>query len=282
MPEKPPRSRLETSARRGTDQSSTRRVSRRRRRSNIPSKVPSLAWKTALAGIVLVVLALLIGSYTFLPTLMGSLFGQTIQGGLGLATTPEVELKSKPPPSILTGEFAEGRVEMGAADFQGVRPDKVIIDLDPFELDVIQSMRNGTFESRGPLSGTLRLELPEKEVTRIAESRIEDVPIRDVQLEPGRTIVGLEARFLGVDVPVSVDGNLRLRQNELTFDPRGVEAFGVPIPERISERLLSQADFGYPLDDLPYDAKITGIKAEKDRLVLSGDIERIPVGETGG
>lgn len=231
---------------------------------------------------VFVVLALLIGSYTFLPMLMGSLFGQTIQGGLGLATTPEVELKSKPPPSILAGEFAEGRVEMGATDFQGVRPDKVIIDLDPFELDVIQSMRNGTFESRGPLSGTLRMELPEKEVTRIAESRIEDVPIRDVQLEPGRTIVGLEARFLGVDVPVSVDGNLRLRQNELTFDPRRVEAFGVPIAERISERLLSQADFGYPLDDLPYDAKITGIKAEKDRLVLSGDIERIPVGGSGG
>lgn len=209
---------------------------------------------------------------------MGSLFGKTLQNGLGLSTTPEVELRSEPPPAILAGEFAEGRVEMGAANFQGVRPDKVVIDLDPFELDVLKSLRSGTFESQDPLSGTLRMEFSEDEVTRIAESSIEDVPIRDVQLEPDRMVVGLAARFLGLNVPVAVEGGLSLRQNELVFEPQGVEAFGVPIPERISDRLVSQTDFAYPLDDLPYDVRINEVRVEKDRMLLSGDIERIPVG----
>lgn len=225
---------------------------------------------------------LLIGSYTFLPALAGSFFGQTVRSGLGLATAPEVELKSEPPPALLAGEFAEGQVVMGEADFEGVRPDRVVIDLEPFELDVLRSMRSGNFETREPLSGSLRMELSEDEVARIAESSTEDVPVEEVRLEPGRMFVELGARVLGVEVPVSVEGDLELRREELAFEPRRVQAFGVPVPERLSERLVSQADFAYPLDDLPYDARISEVRLKKDRLVLSGDLESIPLGGSGG
>lgn len=235
----------------------------------------------AAGGVLLLVAIILVGTYTFLPPLVGSLFGQSIQNGLGLRAAPQVDLRSEPPPRMLAGEFAEGRVVLDDADFEDVRPRRVTIDLDPFELDVLKSVRGGGFASEEPLSGTLRMEVSEGEVARIARESTEDISIDGVDLAEDRVTVESGTRVLGVDVPVAVRGGLEIRDRNMVFDPRQVSAFGVSVPDQLSERLLSQADFSYPLEDLPYDAEISEVQVEQGYLVLSGELRRIPLGEQG-
>ncbi|MDP8938851.1 MAG: DUF2993 domain-containing protein [Actinomycetota bacterium] len=231
--------------------------------------------------LVLVAVAL-IGTYTFLPPLMGNLFGKSIKNEMGLQTTPQVNLKSEPPPTILAGTFAEGQISLGGAEFGGVRPRRVTIDLDPFDLNLLKSVRGGEFTSEEPLSGDLRMEVSEKEVSRIATADAEDVSIDDVSLEKDRVTVESGTQVLGVDVPVAVRGGLEIQDQALVFEPGEVSAFGVRVPDRLSRELLAQADFSYPLEDLPYDANISEVQVKKDYLVLSGRLNRIPLGETDG
>jgi hypothetical protein len=48
---------------------------------------------------------------------------------------------------------------------------------------------------------------------------------------------------------------------------------GTPVPEQ----LLAVVSFSYPLGRLPYGAEITGVEVAEDRLVFSGEMERIPM-----
>lgn len=279
---RPPRRRQ--SAETGGSMPDTERASRRERRL----RGGRVSWRAAGIGaaVVLCVAAVLVvGSYTFLPPLAGTLFGQGLQDQLGLSEAPEVSVRSEPPPTMLAGAFEEGRVELGEVDFGEVRPERVTIDLDPFDLDVLGSVRSGSLRSEAPLSGTMVLEISEQEISRVAGQDAE-VPIQGVELRPDRVIVSSGAELLGVAVPLSVVGRLRAHEEGLAFGPERVRAFGVPVPEEISDQLLSEADFVYPLEDLPYGNEVTGVEVTDGTLVLTLDLERIPVGspdeEPGG
>lgn len=227
-------------------------------------------------------LVALVGTYTFLPPLVGSIFGKSMKNEMDLQKTPEVSVKSEPPPTMLAGTFAQGQVSLEETEFGGVRPRKVTIDLDPFDLNVLESMRSGEFASEEPLSGKLRMEVSEKEIARIAGSAAEGISIEAVDLEKDQVAVESGTQVLGVEVPIAVHGNMEIRGQRLVFEPRRVSAFGVRLPDRLSEELLSESDFSYPLEDLPYDASISNIEVKKDYLVLSGRLENIPLGAEGG
>jgi hypothetical protein len=227
-------------------------------------------------------LVVLIVTYTFLPALFGNLFGERLKNELDLQAAPEVSLRSESPPAMLAGDFTQGKVSLAQADFGGVRPRRVTIDLDPFDLNVLKSMRDGEFASEEPLSGELRMEIPEKEVARIANSETEDSTIEGVELEEGLVTVESGTRILGVDVPVVVRGGMEIREQQLSFEPRRVSAFGLRLPDGMSEELLSGTNFSYPLEDLPYDANISEIEAKKDYIVLSGRLEDIPLDAESG
>jgi hypothetical protein len=224
-----------------------------------------------------VVLLLLVGTYTFLPPLVERMVARSVQQGLGLEERPQVELRSDPPPEMLAGRFSDGRISLGDADLGDVRAEQVAVDLDPFDLDLMASILGGRIESEEPPSGTLRAEVPEEEVSRLAKAGA-DVPVRDVELEEGRVVVRSEASVLGFDVPISVQGSLAVRGGDLVFQPRRVSALGTPLPEELVREFLSGTDFSYPLRGLPYGVEVTGVEAARDRLVLSGEIRRIPVG----
>lgn len=231
---------------------------------------------------VLVGAAALIGSYTFLSPIVETMVGRNVQDDLGLATQPEVELASDPPPRMLLGEFSSGRVAVAGFDLGDVRPDRVIVDLDPFEVDVLGSARDGAVRSEAPLSGRMIVELSEENVTEIARSRVRDFPVQSVDLEPGRATVSSEVEVLGFPVPASVEGGLDARDGDLIFESRTVRAFGTPLPDGLADSLLAGTDFTYPIEGLPYDTRITDVEVERDRLILSGDVEGIPVGGSGG
>lgn len=223
----------------------------------------------------------LIGPYTFLPSLIEYAVARDAQNRLGVEKRPEVRLRSDPPLEMLRGEFAGGRINVRNAELGSVRAEKASIDLDPFDVNVWATIKDGRVIDREPLSGDLRVEVSEDEVARLAEARSER-PVTGVDVRQSGAVIGSEAELLGSEVPVSVQGDLGLRDDALVFEPRGLEAAGVPVPDELADRLIDGADFEYPLDRLPYQTRITGVETEEGRLVLNGRVPSIPLGAYPG
>ena len=229
------------------------------------------------AVLVPVVVVFLIGPYTFLPSLLEYAVARDVQARLGTERQPDVTLKSDPALKMLSGEFSGGRIVLKNTELGGVRAQRARIDLDPFDVNVWASMKSGHVVDRGPLSGELRVEMPEAEVSRLAKAR-SDVPVTGVDVKEDGVVVRSEASALGAQFPVSVKGSLGLRDGSLIFEPRSLEAAGFPVPKGLADQLLTGADFEYPLDRLPYQARITGVQTEEGQLVLSGRVPSIPLG----
>jgi hypothetical protein len=112
--------------------------------------------------------------------------------------------------------------------------------------------------------------LSEDNVSRLAQVG-SGVPVQDVQLEDDLVVLGMS---LGFGAPLTVRGRLSLQNGLLVFQPEQVE--GAP-GFVSSEQLLALTRFSYPVTDLPFGAKVTGVKVRKGSLTLSGDIQEIPL-----
>lgn len=229
-----------------------------------------------LGSVAVLVLVAVLALYVLLPALLERLAADRLQEQLGLRSAPEVELRVEPPPSP-PGSFSGGRVSVRGGEFGGVRPSTTVMELGPFTLDLPASVAARAPRSEEPPSGTLRVELPEEEVARLVR-READVPVRGVDLREGEVVVGSEARALGARVPLSVRGDLSFRDGALRFEPRGLSAAGVPVPGELADRLLAEAGFEYVPEGLPYGAEVTGARVGEGRLVLDGEVERVPLG----
>jgi LmeA-like phospholipid-binding len=224
-----------------------------------------------------VVVVLVIGPYTFLPSILEYAVARDVQSRLGLEKAPEVNLESDPPLRMLSGEFSGGRIVLKNADLGGVRAQSTSIDLDPFDVDVVESLGKGSVVAREPLSGGLRVELGEAEVSRLAKKSA-DVPVRGVDVKESGVAVRSEAAFLGSTFPATATGDLNLSEGSLVFEPRSLEAAGLPVPQELARQLLAGTGFEYPLDGLPYKSEITRVETAEGRLVLVGRVPRVPVG----
>ena len=233
------------------------------------------------AFLVPVIVVVLIGPYTFLPSLLEYAVATDVQNRLGIEKQPEVRLRSNPPLNMLKGEFSGGRIAMRNVDLGGVRAERANIDLDPFDIDVWDTMKNGRVIDRQPLSGALRIEVSEDEVARLVEKG-SDLPVTNVEVKKDGVVIGSRASALGTQFPVSVEGDLALDRGNLVFEPQNFEAAGVPVPDELTDRLLSGADFEYSLDRLPYQTTITGVETEEGRVVLDGRVPSIPLGAYPG
>lgn len=237
---------------------------------------------TALALILIVGVLLLIGTYTFLPPLVEWAVARDIRERFETPGMPEVELESDPPPTMLAGEFSDGRVLLRDTRFGSIRAQSVTLDLDPFGLRVLDSITNGTPIGEGPLSGRLRVAVSEGEVARLVGANA-GVPVSGVELEDSRMLVDSRAMVLGAEVPVSVAGDLQMHRGSLVFEPQQLETAGVRVAGQLADVLLAGAEFAYPLAGLPHGARITGVEVERGRLVLTGRMPDVPLGfEPGG
>ncbi len=226
-----------------------------------------------LVGVVLVV-----GTYTFLPPLLEGYVARNVQDRMGLAETPEVDLTSDPAPLMLLGRFSDGRVVLPSASAGNVSPDEATIDLDPFDVDVRESVSSGGLQTQAPVTGDLRLELSEAEVNRIASSQVTTFPITGVDLRKGSVLVNSEVYVLGVPLPVGVEGGVEVQDNALVFLPSGVEAFGATVPEGVAAELLGGTSFVYPLGEQFGGSVVTGVALREDWVVLTGELGALPVG----
>jgi hypothetical protein len=240
----------------------------------VPRKASFFLWPLAVFLIGAACVAVF--AYVLLPALLERAVSAQLQEGFGLESAPTVDLRGEPPPSA-PGTFSGGRIEMRGAEFDGVRTSEAVIGLDPFELDLVGSVAAGGLRSQEPVSGTLGAELSEAEVSRLAREQA-DVPVRSLSLREGEVVVGSVTRVMGFEVPLSARGSISLRAGDLVFEPRRLTASGVPLPDQLSEELLSEASFAFRPEELPYGAELTGVEAREGRLLLSGEMEEIPLG----
>ncbi len=222
---------------------------------------------------------MLVGSYMLAPLLLEYLVARGLQDRLTLNYTPDVNLVSDSPLDMLTGRFEEAQVTFSYPELGGMRPDAVTMNLEPFDLDVLGSVRSGRVRSDGPLSGGFRAELSEGELSRIAASSVIAAPVRGVELEEGQVIVDSEVEVFGARVPVGVEGGIVLLDGALRFEPRLVEALGAPVPQALTQGLLQGANFSYPIGEVPFGGVLSGVEVHKDRLVLFGEVENLSLGQ---
>ena len=213
-----------------------------------------------------------------LPPFLEDLVAQELQSQFSLAERPDVDLQSSPA-NLFAGRFDGGRVALADPELGGVRLDELTVDLDPFDLDVFESVASGRIKSEQPLSGDLRAQLSEEEVARIATSSGTEASVRGVELEEGWMVVGSEAEVLGARIPVGMEGSLVLRNGTLRFEPGRIEVFGRPVPKGLARGLLRKADFSYPMvGESPFEGTFSDVEVHKDRIDLFGQVEALPVG----
>jgi LmeA-like phospholipid-binding len=233
------------------------------------------------AVLVPLLVVLLIGPYTFLPSLLEYALARDVKARLGIEKQPDVELKSDPPLRMLAGEFSGGRIVLKNTDLGNVTATRVRIDLDPFDIDVWATIREGHVVDRDPLSGDVRVNVPEREVSRLAKAGSE-IPIQDLDVQDEGVIVRSKVSVLGTRFPVSIEGGPGLRDGELIFEPQGLTAAGVKVPDELADRLLAGTSFEYSLDRLPYQTTITSVEAKEGRIILSGRVPSVPLGAYPG
>ena len=221
----------------------------------------------ALLVLVLIVLA----PYSFLPSLLGSVLALALQSQLGLGSVPEVELASDPAPTMYAGSLSKALVSAEGVELRSVRAEKVIMDLDPFNVNLVESATSGVLSTEQPLSGKLSAELSEENTSRLAQL-VSAVPVQDVELEEDQIVLRMS---LGFGSPTAVRGRMFLRDGTLVFEPQQIE--GAPAFAS-TEQLLALTRFEYPVSGLMYGAKVSGVEVRKDRLILSGEIQKIPLG----
>ena len=233
------------------------------------------------AVLVPVVVIFLIGPYTFLPSLLEYAVARDVKARLGAEKQPDVELESDPPLRMLAGEFSGGRIVMKNTDLGNVTAKKTHIDLEPFDVNVWATIREGRVVDREPLSGDLRVDVTEAEVSRLVKAGSE-IPIMGVDVQDNGVLVRTEVSALGTRFPVSVEGDPILRDGRLIFEPQGLTAAGIQVPDDLAAKLLAGTSFEYPLDRLPYQTRMTGVEAEDGQIVLSGRVPSIPLGAYPG
>ena len=230
-----------------------------------------------LSLVALAALVLLVVPYFVLPPVLENLVARNVQDRLGLAERPGVELESDPQWEMLLGEFSGGKVSVGETDLGGVRAEGVSMDLDPFSVDVAESVQSRTAVVRRPVSGRVRLTVSEDEVSRLAGQNAE-VPVNGVELKRGGVTVESEGSFLGATFPVTVDGGVGVEGNALVFQPETVRAAGMTVPADLADSLLAGTAFRYPVEGLPYGGRLTGAQTREGAIVLTGRVSGVELG----
>lgn len=227
--------------------------------------------------VVLTVLVLLVVPYFVLPPVLENLVARNVQDRLGLAERPGVDLDSDPQWEMLLGEFSSGRISVVGADLGVVRAEDVSMDLEPFSVYVGEIVRSRTAVVEKPVSGQVRLMVSEEEVSRLAQGNAQ-VPVNGVELKRNGVTVESEASVLGATFPVTVDGGVGVEGNALVFQPGTVRAAGMTVPPDLADSLLAGTAFRYPVEGLPYGARITGAETLDGAVLLTGRVSGVEIG----
>jgi len=123
----------------------------------------------------------------------------------------------------------------------------------------------------------VRLMVSAEEVSRLAQGNAQ-VPVNGVELKRNGVTVESEASVLGATFPVTVYGGVGVEGNALVFQPGTVRAAGMTVPPDLADSLLAGTAFRYPVEGLPYGARITGAETLDGAVLLTGRVSGVELG----
>ena len=135
----------------------------------------------------------------------------------------------------------------------------------------MESATSGALSTEQPLSGRLSVELSEENTSRLARL-VSAVPVQDVELEEDEVVMRMS---LGFNRRPRTAAGYPPQNGALVFDPQQIEGAPAFAP---TEQLLDLTRFAYPVSGPMYGAKVSGVDVQKDRLILSGEVRKIPLG----
>ena len=143
--------------------------------------------------VLLVAVLIALAPYTFLPGVLEGVIASTIQDQVGLAQTPDVELESSPPPMMYAGSFSKARISVKGYEIGGVPTKYVALELDPFNLNLLQSITSRTVSTAQPLSGRLQVKLEKATSLRLSQAGIA-IPPQNIELTQDQILSILSGR----------------------------------------------------------------------------------------
>ncbi len=126
--------------------------------------------------VLLVVVFVALAPYTFLPGILEGWIAGTLQDRAGLESAPEVELGSSPPLMMYAGSFSEARITVKGFDLGGIPTESVALELDPFNLNILESASTRSVSTAEPLSGRLHIKLPKQTSLRLSQAGLAGPP----------------------------------------------------------------------------------------------------------
>src|SRR3712207_8429848 len=120
---------------------------------------------------------------------------------------------------MYAGNFSKALISVEGFEVAGVKPDRIEMDLNPFNINIIESATSGELSTEKPLSGVLRGEFSEANALRLAQLGA-GVPVQEIQLEKDEVAFKMS---LGFGAVATVRGPLYLQDGALIFEPRQIE-----------------------------------------------------------
>lgn len=120
--------------------------------------------------VLLVVVLIVLAPYTFLPSTLESVIARTIQDRTGFAQPPQIELESSPPITMYAGRFSKVRIAVRGYELSGVPTKYVALELDPLDINLLDSVTSRTLSTAQPLSGRLQVKLTDATSLRLTQA----------------------------------------------------------------------------------------------------------------
>jgi hypothetical protein len=176
----------------------------------------------------------------------------------GLAGTPEVDITGFPfLTQALAGRYSDVRVALTADQLGQPAGTRADVSLRGVQLPLSDALAGSVEEvpvERVDGTATLSYEL-------LADSFGEGTTLTPAD---GGVLVSRTVEVLGVDVPVTAAGTVRLDGDELVVDVEDAAAAGVDVPDAVLDRAVDLLDLRYPVPALPFGLQLTGVRAAAD------------------
>ncbi|MDN5761191.1 MAG: DUF2993 domain-containing protein [Microlunatus sp.] len=218
---------------------------------------------------VLAVLTVLIVGDRIANTVVENTRANQLQTELSTANRPEVRIGGFPfVTQLLTGKFSSVRV---TADGATVRYGDSSIPISHFEAtvtDIVASngyadVTAGQGQATAVVDWAVLSDLVGQRISYAAADRIRV----DISVPVGQfTVAGFTAR-----------PQVNPEDQTITFVEPKVDVGSVDVPQAVVDAAFDSLVRPYPITDLPYDVKVTGLSVQPDGIAVSGTGQDIPL-----
>lgn len=216
-------------------------------------------------GTAILLVSMVVFSYTLLPGLIESRLAANLRESYGLEEEPTIEASSNFSPELLLGRIDRIEVDIDSFTKEGIRLRNLRIDLKDVDVSV-PSIFRGNLE-REIQAGSLVAEVPEESINEYLRENQLGLEGGEIDVRPGDAAYRSEV----FGFPASVGLDLRVAgPSTIEVVPREVTVGGLPLPPFLTEPLTSGGRT-LTVGELPLGAGLVDVEARSDELVIRAE-----------